>query len=266
MTQHQLDASESETVPAADVGPRVVTTATSARILTESSQIIKLNEEADYPDGSWLGNPAMSEARVRVPLRSFEVDHINISCSTPEKMALVLLDQLFTRETLAESNLTGKGRHKKKQLDPLLVFGIYCHLQYMFSIDEADWVRIKNNMEAKCRFLWTRKSKGLPLGSASSIKAGDRTTSPAEYTVELVSDPSYAALAATYSQPTIYSCAETQEASSVYCHQLEAGCSQLDLGSCEQLLVHPQLPVLVTSKCGTSLMCSAGEEEEDDPV
>ena len=264
LTQHQLDASESETVSAADVGPRVETT--SARILTESSQIIKLNEEADYPDGSWLGNPAMSEARVRVPLRSFEVDHINISCSTPEKMALVLLDQLFTRETLAESNLTGKGRHKKKQLDPLLVFGIYCHLQYMFSIDEADWVRIKNNMEAKCRFLWTRKSKGLPLGSATSIKAGDRTTSPAEYTVELVSDPSYAALAATYSQPTIYSCAETQEASSVYCHQLEAGCSQLDLGSCEQLLVHPQLPVLVTSKCGTSLMCSAGEEEEDDPV
>merc|ERR1712079_695033 len=98
-----------------------------------------------------------------------------------------------------------------------------------------------------CRFLWTRKSKGLPLGSATSIKAGDRTTSPAEYSVELVSDPSYAALAATYSQPTIYSCAETQEASSVYCHQL---------------LVHPQLPVLVTSKCGTSLMCSAGEEEE----
>ena len=85
------------------------------RMFTESSQIIKLNDEGDYPDGSWLGNPRVPEARVRVALRSFELDNINITCSTAEKMALALLDNLFTRETLAESNLTGKGKHKKKQ-------------------------------------------------------------------------------------------------------------------------------------------------------
>jgi hypothetical protein len=41
---------------------------------------------------------------------------------------------LYERETLAQSNLSGKGRHKKKQLDPLVVFGIYCHLKYLYNI------------------------------------------------------------------------------------------------------------------------------------
>jgi hypothetical protein len=41
---------------------------------------------------------------------------------------------LYDRETLAQSNLSGKGRHKKKQLDPLVVYGIYCHLKYLYNI------------------------------------------------------------------------------------------------------------------------------------
>jgi hypothetical protein len=41
---------------------------------------------------------------------------------------------LYYRETLAQSNLSGKGRHKKKQLDPLVVYGIYCHLKYLYNI------------------------------------------------------------------------------------------------------------------------------------
>lgn len=36
-------------------------------------------------------------------------------------MAIVLLDHLFSQETQAESNLSGKGKHFKKQLDPLKV-------------------------------------------------------------------------------------------------------------------------------------------------
>lgn len=47
--------------------------------------------------------------------------HINTVCTTPEKMAIVLLDHLFSQETQAESNLSGKGKHFKKQLDPLKV-------------------------------------------------------------------------------------------------------------------------------------------------
>merc|ERR1719474_631815 len=132
--------------------------------ITESSQIIRLNSEADYPDGSWLGDPCLVEERVRVKLTELEMDNLNTHCTTPEKMALTLLESLFTRETLAQSNLTGKGKHKKKQLDPLLIFGIFCHLRFKFNIQETDWARIKNNMDAKCRFFWSRKCKGLPLG------------------------------------------------------------------------------------------------------
>jgi hypothetical protein len=31
---------------------------------------------------------------------------------------------------LAASNLTGRGKHKKQQLDPLLIYGDYCHLRW----------------------------------------------------------------------------------------------------------------------------------------
>jgi len=48
--------------------------------------------------------------------------HINTFCQTPEKMAVTLLDYLFPREVLAVSNLSGKGKHHKRQLDPLMVF------------------------------------------------------------------------------------------------------------------------------------------------
>lgn len=47
--------------------------------------------------------------------------YVNTTCSTPEKMALTLLDYLFTRETLAVSNLSGKSKLGKKKLDPLMV-------------------------------------------------------------------------------------------------------------------------------------------------
>ena len=47
--------------------------------------------------------------------------HINTFCQTPEKMAVTLLDYLFPREVLAVSNLSGKGKHHKRQLDPLMV-------------------------------------------------------------------------------------------------------------------------------------------------
>ncbi|CAM9183065.1 unnamed protein product [Lampetra fluviatilis] len=42
------------------------------------------------------------------------------------KMALTLLDHLFDREVQATSNLSGRGHHGKKQLDPLMVDGIRC--------------------------------------------------------------------------------------------------------------------------------------------
>ena len=146
---------------------------TISRGFTESSQIIRLNSEGDYPDGSWLGDPCLVEERVRVKINELEMDNLNTHCTTPEKMALTLLESLFSRDTLAQSNLTGRGKHKKKQLDPLLIFGIFCHLKYMFNIQETDWSRIKNNMDAKCRFFWSRKCKGLPLGGNRNEREAD---------------------------------------------------------------------------------------------
>ena len=52
--------------------------------------------------------------------------HIHSNCRTPEKMALTLLDYLFDRDTQASSNLSGLGKHGKKQLDPLMIYGIRC--------------------------------------------------------------------------------------------------------------------------------------------
>ena len=161
------------------------------KMFTDTSQIIKLNSESDFPDGSWLGNPENCEERVRVSLGRAELDNVNLSCCSPEKMALALLEHLFSRETLATSNLTGKGKHKKKQLDPLIIFGIFCHLRYRFDIDESTWVRIKNNMEAKCRFLWTRRSRGLPLGVGGGLKAPSKAEAGADQLPEFSSCPIY---------------------------------------------------------------------------
>lgn len=36
--------------------------------LDSSIQVITLNSESDYPDGSWLGDENNLEARVRVPI------------------------------------------------------------------------------------------------------------------------------------------------------------------------------------------------------
>jgi len=52
--------------------------------------------------------------------------HIESNCRTPEKMALALLDYLFDRDTQACSNLSGVGRHGKKKLDPLFIYGLRC--------------------------------------------------------------------------------------------------------------------------------------------
>jgi len=54
--------------------------------------------------------------------------HIESNCRTPEKMALALLDYLFDRDTQACSNLSGLGRHGKKKLDPLFIYGLRCTL------------------------------------------------------------------------------------------------------------------------------------------
>ena len=41
-------------------------------------------------------------------------------------MGLTLLDYLFDRDMQACSNLSGMGKHGKKQLDPLMIYGIRC--------------------------------------------------------------------------------------------------------------------------------------------
>ncbi|GFQ69740.1 hypothetical protein TNCT_134031, partial [Trichonephila clavata] len=85
---------------------------------------ITLNREEDYPNGTWLGDPDNPERRVRCHISPAYLFHIHTTCTTAEKMALTLLDYLFDRETQACSNISGMGKHKKKQLDPLFVYGI----------------------------------------------------------------------------------------------------------------------------------------------
>lgn len=125
--------------------------------------LITLNTEDAYPNGAWLGDECNPEQRVRCHISRTELFHINTTCNTPEKMALTLLDYLFDREVQACSNISGTGKHKKKQLDPLLIYGIYCHLVHNFGITEKDWTRLKQNIDSKCRTAFRRKIKGLPL-------------------------------------------------------------------------------------------------------
>lgn len=80
----------------------------------------------DYPAGTWLGDENNPEMRVRCPVSQGDMLHISSNCRTPEKMALTLLDYLFDREVQAISNLSGQGKHGKKQLDPLMIYGIRC--------------------------------------------------------------------------------------------------------------------------------------------
>ena len=64
---------------------------------------------------------------ISLPLSMFsDLLHVHSNCRTPEKMALTLLDYLFDRDTQAASNLSGQGKHGKKQLDPLMIYGIRC--------------------------------------------------------------------------------------------------------------------------------------------
>ncbi|NWT46000.1 BANP protein, partial [Chroicocephalus maculipennis] len=132
----------------------------------------------DYPNGTWLGDENNPEMRVRCPITPADMLHISTNCRTAEKMALTLLDYLFHREIQAISNLSGQGKHGKKQLDPLMIYGIRCHLFYKFGITESDWYRIKQSIDSKCRTAWRRKQRGQSLAVKSFSR---RTPSSSSY-------------------------------------------------------------------------------------
>ncbi|KAJ8407951.1 hypothetical protein AAFF_G00269950 [Aldrovandia affinis] len=134
--------------------------------------VITLNSEEDYPAGTWLGDENNVEMRVRCPVSPADMLHISTNCRTAEKMALTLLDYLFHREVQAVSNLSGQGKHGKRQLDPLMIYGIRCHLFYKFGITESDWYRIKQSIDSKCRTAWRRKQRGQSL----AVKSFSRRT------------------------------------------------------------------------------------------
>ena len=127
--------------------------------LEDSEQVVKLNKKQDFPNGSWLGNPNSATSRVRCNIPPGMLDQMRVSSPTAEKLALSLVDNLFSQETLANSNLSGRSRQDKQQLDPLLIYGIHCHLLYHFNISSTDWKRIKNNIDAKCRFARKKQQK-----------------------------------------------------------------------------------------------------------
>ncbi|XP_022438659.1 protein BANP isoform X2 [Delphinapterus leucas] len=160
--------------------------------------LITLNSEEDYPNGTWLGDENNPEMRVRCAIIPSDMLHISTNCRTAEKMALTLLDYLFHREVQAVSNLSGQGKHGKKQLDPLTIYGIRCHLFYKFGITESDWYRIKQSIDSKCRTAWRRKQRGQSLAvksfsrrtpSSSSYGASDTMMSTPPPTSELQQPP-----------------------------------------------------------------------------
>ncbi|GIY52839.1 hypothetical protein CEXT_284021 [Caerostris extrusa] len=130
---------------------------------SNAPKFMSVNCEEAYPNGSWLGDPNNSDLRVRCHIDPIDLQTINNSCPTAEKMALTLLDHLFDRETQARSNISGSGKHGKEQLDPLKIYGIKCHVMNMFGINHKEWTRIRQNIDSKCRFAFRRKQKGLPL-------------------------------------------------------------------------------------------------------
>ncbi|XP_014674495.1 PREDICTED: protein BANP-like [Priapulus caudatus] len=151
--------------------------------------LITLNSYEDYPDGSWMGDESNIEMRVRCQITPKELLHINTAHKTPEKMALSLLDALFDREIQAISNISGTGKHNKKQLDPLMVYGIRCHLIHHFNINEIDWYRIKQNLDSKCRSAHRRKVRGQNIspgkGPLHSFGAGSQSDESQDYPGEL---------------------------------------------------------------------------------
>lgn len=138
--------------------------------------LITLNTEEDYPNGTWLGDESNPEMRVRCPVSPGDMLHVSTNCRTAEKMALTLLDYLFHREVQAMSNLSGQGKHGKKQLDPLMIYGIRCHLFHKFGISESDWYRIKQSIDSKCRTAWRRKQRGQSLAVKSFSKRTTRSS------------------------------------------------------------------------------------------
>uniref|UniRef100_A0A0B6ZK91 Protein BANP n=1 Tax=Arion vulgaris TaxID=1028688 RepID=A0A0B6ZK91_9EUPU len=141
----------------------ITTLESSISHLGPNVTLITLNTEEDFPTGAWLGDEQNPEMRVRVPITPSDLLHVHSNCRTPEKMALTLLDYMFDRDTQAASNLSGQGKHGKKQLDPLMIYGIRCHLIHRFGIAESDWHRIKQNIDSKCRTAWRRQQRGMPL-------------------------------------------------------------------------------------------------------
>ncbi|XP_064640547.1 protein BANP-like isoform X1 [Lineus longissimus] len=151
---------------------------TNVQNLGPNVTLITLNSEDDHPNGSWLGDDTNPEMRVRAPVSPSDMLHIQSNFRTPEKMALTLLDYLFDRDTQASSNISGMGKHGKKQLDPLYIYGIRCHLIHKFGISESDWHRIKQNIDSKCRTAFRRRMRGMPL----MVKAF-RGKAPPQYTL-----------------------------------------------------------------------------------
>uniref|UniRef100_UPI0037E80ECA protein BANP isoform X2 n=1 Tax=Semicossyphus pulcher TaxID=241346 RepID=UPI0037E80ECA len=152
---------------------------------TPNVTLITLNSEEDYPAGTWLGCENNPEMRVRCPVSPADMLHITTNCRTAEKMALTLLDYLFHREIQAMSNLSGQGKHGKKQLDPLMIYGIRCHLFHKFGISESDWYRIKQSIDSKCRTAWRRKQRGQSLAVKSFSKRTPREGGGAEETAHI---------------------------------------------------------------------------------
>ncbi|KAI4894579.1 hypothetical protein NFI96_018799, partial [Prochilodus magdalenae] len=197
------EESQEEQESGSEASDSVSNSGQSSAQSTNNVTLITLNSEEDYPTGTWLGDENNPEMRVRCPVSAADMLHISSNCRTPEKMALTLLDYLFHREVQAVSNLSGQGKHGKKQLDPLMIYGIRCHLFHKFTITESDWYRIKQSIDSKCRTAWRRKQRGQSL----AVKSFSRRAPAARNSGEGVSVTETASMDTTTQQALQYALA-----------------------------------------------------------
>nr|XP_053626187.1 uncharacterized protein LOC128684075 [Cherax quadricarinatus] len=79
----------------------------------------------------------------------------------PKLTYLAICLILFEKYFILNKVFSSAGRWNKRQLDPLMIFGIRCHLQYKFNISSKIWHKICQNMDSKCRSAWKRRIRGM---------------------------------------------------------------------------------------------------------
>ncbi|XP_048579752.1 protein BANP isoform X5 [Nematostella vectensis] len=103
--------------------------------------------------GCWLGDRADPRSRVWYSGEPKTIMQAESAGGNPVKLALNLMDALFTREEMAASNVSGARGHEV--LDPVKIKAIQAHVNFKFPLDslkeDMRWHLLKPRIDSKCR-------------------------------------------------------------------------------------------------------------------